>query len=69
MSECLFCHDNKVFNSPNQDSTQWELGEQVSLIWLSSPCFELMEKLKCIEHIGDQNFSLNASKLLPVWEL
>ena len=28
------------------------LGEKVSLNWLTSPCFELKEKLKCIECVG-----------------
>ena len=29
-----------------------DLGEKVSLSWLTSPYFELRVKFKCIEHIG-----------------
>ena len=33
-------------------SIRGDLGEKVSLSWLTSPYFELREKFKCIEHIG-----------------
>ena len=29
-----------------------DLGVKVSLNWFTSPCFELRQKLKCIEYIG-----------------
>ena len=42
-----------------------DLGEKVSLSWLTSPYLELREKWKCIKCIGeilnlDQNFSLKS---------
>ena len=33
-----------------------DLGEKVSLNWLTSPYFELREKFKCIVHIGSPQF-------------
>ena len=31
-------------------SLEGDLGEKVTISWLTSPCFELREKFKCIEH-------------------
>ena len=33
-------------------SLEGDLGEKVSLIWLTSPYFELREKLKCTKYLG-----------------
>ena len=51
------------------------MGEKVSLSWMTSPYFELREKIKCIEHLKLlpeilkmlQNFFLSeSSRLTPV---
>ena len=54
-----------------------DLGEKVSLNWLTSPYFELREKWKCIEYIGKSKIWTKTSpwnpeivtKLLPLWKL
>ena len=43
-------------------SLEGDFREKVSLSWLTSPYFELREKFKCIEHIGNPKSGLN---LLP----
>ena len=41
-----------------------DLGEMVSLQTQTSPCFQLREKFKCIEHIGKgKDFSLKSNSL------
>ena len=54
-----------------------DLGEKVSLSWLTSPYLELREKWKCIEFIGKIKIWTKTSpwnpeivaKLLPLWKL
>ena len=38
-----------------------DLGEKVSLNWLTSPCFELREKFNCIEHTGKSKIMARTS--------
>ena len=53
------------------------LGEKVSLSWLTSPYVELREKWKCIECTGESKIWIKTSswnpdivaKLLPLWKL
>ena len=54
-----------------------DLGEKVSLSWLTYPYLELREKWKCIESIGKSKIWTKTSpwnseivtKLLPLWKL
>ena len=54
-----------------------DLGEKVSLRWLTSPYLELRKKWKCIECIGNSKIWTKTSpwnpeivaKLLPLWKL
>ena len=54
-----------------------DLGEKISLSWLTSPYLELREKWKCIECIGKSKIWTKTSpwnpeivaKLLPLWKL
>ena len=42
-------------------SLEGDLGEKVSLNWFTSPCFELRERLKCINCIGKIKIRIKTS--------
>ena len=55
----------RLANSGTGLSLGGNLGEKVSLSWLTSPYFVLREKFKCIEHIGKSKIQIKTSPWNP----
>ena len=84
MDDLRFTSFSTVFESYKDDGLmitgikhQGDFGEIVSLRFQTSPCFELNEKFKCTEYIGQdekwaetsplnqENFFIQTSSLIP----
>ena len=62
----LILFGKKQFKGNTGLSLWGDLGETVSLNWLTSPSFEFGEKLKCVEHIG--KFRIWTKVSLKFWK-